>query len=78
MAVSKDTVTYAPRVLHFSAFHFPNSSASLFFFLSLSLFSLEPCISKTVNSANLKLCTQVGFHDGLQGTWTSKPAMGIF
>ena len=22
MAVSKDTVTYAPRVLHFSAFHF--------------------------------------------------------
>ena len=27
------------------------------------LFSLEPCISKMVNSSNLKRYTQVGFHD---------------
>ena len=33
-------------------------------FLLFLLFSLDPCISKTVNSSNLKLCTQVGFHDG--------------
>ena len=35
----------------------------LLLMLSL-LFSLEPCISKTIKSSNLKLCTQVGFHDG--------------
>ena len=41
------------------------SSFSQFFcLLLLLLFSLQPCISKTVNSSNLKLCTQVGFHDG--------------
>ena len=32
--------------------------------LLLLLFSLEPCISKTTKSSNLKLRTQVGFHDG--------------
>ena len=36
-----------------------------FFLLLLLLFSLDPCNSKTVNSTNLKLCTQVGFHDGM-------------
>ena len=43
------------------------SSFSQFFLLLLLLllFSLNSCISKTINSSNLKLCTQVGFHDGL-------------
>ena len=36
----------------------------LLLLLLLLLFSLDPCNSKTVNSTNLKLCTQVGFHDG--------------
>ena len=40
------------------------SSFSQFCLLLLLLFSLDPCNSKTVNSANLKLCPQVGFHDG--------------
>ena len=41
-----------------------------FFFLLLSLlllllfFSFNPCNSKTVNGTGLKLCTQVGYHDG--------------
>ena len=40
------------------------SSFSQFFcFFLLFFFSLDPCISKTVNSTNLKLCTQVGFHN---------------
>ena len=41
---------------------------SLILFLLLAVvvvfllsFSLEPCISKTINSINLTLCTQVGF-----------------
>ena len=33
--------------------------------LVLSLFfSFNPCNSKTVNGTGLKLCTQVGYHDG--------------
>ena len=28
------------------------------------LFSFNPCNSKRVNGTGLKLCTQVGYHDG--------------
>ena len=41
-----------------------SSFSQICFFLLLLLFGLEPCISKTVNSTDLKLCTQVGFYDG--------------
>ena len=37
---------------------------SLFSQFLLLLFSFKPCNSKTVNSTDLELCTQVGFHDG--------------
>ena len=41
MAVSKDTVTYAPRVLHFSAFHLPNSKVSKFSLLIMFLMKIR-------------------------------------
>ena len=34
------------------------------FFFFFLFFSLRPCVSKNIKSSNLKLCIQVGFHDG--------------
>ena len=58
MAVSKDTVTYAPRVLHFSAFHFVllilHTTSS--FVIGDSDFEITEPIN-VINSADIRLFT---------------------